>query len=86
MNLSERTESLVTELYAILGTTPGEEEGRRVRQTVERAIIEVVLAEQERCTKVARECCSPDRDMAHKISREMHQTRDALIANLSAMR
>ena len=86
MNLSERTESLFAEMCAILGATPNEEEGRNVRRAVEQAIIDVVLAEQERCAGVARTCCTPDRDMAHRITTEMRQTREALIANLSAMR
>ncbi len=86
MNLNQRTESLVAEMCAILGATPNQEESRDVRRVVERAIIDVVLAEQERCAGVARICCSPDRDMAHKIAKEMRQTKDVLIANLSAMR
>lgn len=86
MNLSQRTESLVTEVYAILDATPNEEESDRVRRAVEKAIIDIVLAEQERCAGVARECCSADRGMAYKIAKEMRQTTEALIANLSAMR
>ena len=86
MNLNERTESLVADLCAILGATPNEEESRKVRKAVEQAIIDVVLAEQERCAGVAKDCCSPDQDMAHKISTEMRQSKDVLIANLSAMR
>ncbi len=86
MNLNERTEALFSEMCGILGVTPGEEESSRARRTVEKAIIDVVLAEQERCAKVAKTCCAPDRDMAHKISTEIRQTKEALIANLSAMR
>ncbi len=86
MTLSKRTETLVAEMCAILGATPDEEESGRVRRAVEQAMIDVVLAEQERCANVARTCCTPDRDMAQKITTEMRQTREALIANLSAMR
>jgi hypothetical protein len=34
----------------------------------------------------ARNCCSEDEDMAHKIGREIEQAREALIANLGGLR
>ena len=86
MTLAERAERVSDEVIRILGATPDADTGQAVRAAVEQAIIDAVLMEQERCARVATKCCAEDKDLAHKLSDEIHQTREALIANLSAMR
>ena len=86
MNLSERAARAADEAIGILGASPDEGTNARLRQALEKAIIDAVLVEQERCAGVAKACCAADMDMAHKVETEIQQTRDTLIANLSAMR
>lgn len=86
MNLSERAARTADEACQILDAKPDEAIAQRLRKAMEKAIVDAVLAEQERCAGVAQACCAGDRDLAHKVAAEIKQSRDVLIANLSAMR
>jgi len=86
MNLSQRAGRTAKDIVSILGASPSAEQSDTIRGVLERAFIDVVLAEQERCASVAKKHCASDQDMAHKLATEMRQEREALIANLSAMR
>ena len=86
MNLREHAELTVKEVCTALGVEPDEASAERARKAVEKIIIDVVLGEQERCADAAIECCLPDRDKAHKVATSIRQTRESLVANLSAMR
>ena len=86
MNLRERADLTVKDVCAALGIEADEAGAERARKVVEKAIIDAVLGEQERCTQAAIDCCMPDRDRAHKVAAGIRQSREALIANLSSMR
>jgi hypothetical protein len=86
MELRDRAESAARSVYEILEAAPTKDQAKRVADALERAAIEIVLAERERCAGVVRECCSPDLDTAHKIAEQVRRDDAALIANLSALR
>ncbi len=74
---------------AILGTlevSPTETKTKEVVAVIEKAMVDALVEANQRSTKAAQECCSPDRDMAHKIAAEIERSHEALIANLSGMR
>ena len=53
---------------------------------VEKALLTVLREAREGCADVVNVCCSPDRDLAHKIADELRLKEKALIANLSSLR
>jgi len=53
---------------------------------VEKALLTVLREAREGCVDVVNICCSPDRDLAHKIADELQLKEKALIANLSSLR
>ncbi|NIO40486.1 MAG: hypothetical protein GTO41_10045, partial [Burkholderiales bacterium] len=65
---------------------PSQELEEQVADVIERAVIDAVLEDGELCTRVAKECCAADQDLAHKISEEIRRAQTALIANLSSLR
>lgn len=70
----------------MLGLAPDEEQSKGVLEIIEQAVINAMLEEGERCSNVARVCCSPDLDRAHKIAEQIRRQNQALIANLSSLR
>lgn len=86
MNISENANSTAGAVCALLGVDPDEARLREVSRVIERSIINAVLNEAERYTHVVMNCCSPDLDMAHKLTKEIRASNQALMANLSSMR
>lgn len=86
MNFRKRAERAAGEIGSLLGASPDAAQAKAMADAIEKAIIEAVLAESERCVKVAHTCCSPDLDKAHKIAEEIKRTHTALVANLSSLR
>lgn len=86
MNLRERAESVAAGVFETLAASPTEDQAKKVVELIEQVIIKALLEEGKRCSHVARECCSADQDMAHKVAREIRLSNQALIANLSSMR
>ena len=86
MNIRQRAERAAGAIGDLLEASPDAAKAKAVVDAIEREIIEAVLAEAERCVKVAHTCCSPDLDKAHKIAEEIKRTHTALVANLSSLR
>ncbi len=86
MTLRERAESAAAVVFTTLAASPTEDQTKNVTELIEQAVIDALLAEASRCADVARECCSADQDMAHKVAREITLSNVALIANLSSLR
>jgi hypothetical protein len=86
MQFRERAQEAAKNLYGILQTAPSAELEAQVVKVIEQTMIDTLLEEGERCAKVAMDCCSPDRDLAHKVADKIRQANTALIANLSSMR
>lgn len=86
MNFKTRAADIAKKVYRILDTTPSAAARNEVAELIERALMDAALEDSEECAKVAMVCCSPDRDLAHKIAEEIRRKNVALIANLSSMR
>ena len=86
MNFRNRAERAADAIGGLLGASPDAAQAKAMADAIEKEIIEAVLSESERCVKVARTCCSPDLDKAHKIAEEIKRTHTALVANLSSLR
>ena len=86
MEIRERAERAAKAVYAILQVSPTDEQTKGVIDTLEQTIINAMLEQAERCTNTIMECCSPDLDLAHKMTEEIRRTNTALMTNLSSMR
>lgn len=86
MTIRSTAEKAANEVFSSLGATPSADQAKLAIQAIERAVIEVILEEQERFVGVARQCCEADTDKARKIAQEITRHKDVLIANLSGMR
>lgn len=85
-SLRQRAEDVKQKVQDILDVScAGHDE--EVVKAIEKAIIEALLEERERCAAVAyNHVCAEDRDRAHKLSEEIKRVRDALAANLGSLR
>ena len=86
MNFRERAERAAEAVCEMLHVEASEDLQKRVTDVIERAVIDAVVEDGERCTEVVMDCCSADRDLAHKIADEIRRAHTVLVANLSSMR
>ena len=86
MTIRSRSEDAAGKVTDALSLSLSEEQTKELVMIIERAVIDAMVEANQRCTQVAKDCCSADRDMAHKIADEIERSHKALIANLSAMR
>ncbi|MFQ5756929.1 MAG: hypothetical protein ACE5H7_12700 [Acidiferrobacterales bacterium] len=86
MDFRERARSAAKNVSGIIQSAPSDELEQQVAAVIERAMIDAVLEDGERCVKAAVNCCSADKDLAHKITDEIRRSNTALIANLSSLR
>jgi len=85
-NLNIHAKKATQEIYEILGVRPSGAQGDKVAQAIEQVIVKALKKSAERSTDAAKDICSDDRDMAHKITEEIRNAHTTLISNLSAMR
>ena len=86
MNFRNRAERTAQAVAKLLQAESTPEQSKAAADLIERAIIDSYQDAAEHCAKVARECCSADRDLAHKVAEEIRRANTALIANLSSLR
>ncbi len=84
--LQQYVEAATQGVIEALDASPSEEQAKAVSALIQEAVIKAALESSSTCVDVARECCSVDRDLAHKIAEEIRLANTALIANLSSMR
>ena len=85
-SLRDRAEETASRIQGIFGADSSEHP-KEIADAVEKAIIEALLEERERCAAVAFDhVCQEDRDKAHKVAEEVRRIRTALVANLTSMR
>ena len=85
-NLNIHAKKATQEIYDILGVRPSGAQGDKVAQAIEQVIVKALKKSVERSTDAAKEICSDEHDMAHKIAKEIRNAHTTLISNLSAMR
>ncbi len=86
MKLQQYVETATQGVLEALDASPSEEQAKAVSVVIQEVVIKAVLESRSTCVDAARDCCSADRDLAHKISEEIRLANTALIANLSSMR
>ena len=84
MTLRERAESVAKSVFAALQAAPSDDRAKAATDAIEKAIIEIVLEERQRCATVAIAHGTPDADRANKIAEAIHRAEDAEIAGSAA--
>ena len=80
MTSRERADRVAKSIFTALQTSPDADRAKQVADVIEKAIIEVVLEERQRCAGVAVAHGTPDADRASKIAEAIHRAEDAQIA------
>lgn len=86
MTFRTRADSTAKAVADRLQANADDEQMKAVADLIEQAIIESYQDAADRCATVAKDCCSADMDMAHKVAAEIRRANTALIANLSSLR
>ena len=86
MRIRQHAETAAGRIAQLLGEGGGDKVSPEVVQAIEKAIVAAVLEEHAKCSTLAKACCEEDRDLAHKIAKEIDRASEVLIANLSSMR
>ncbi len=86
MTFRTQAEQTAQAVVDTLGAAPSAAQSKQIADLIERVIIDSYQDAAGRCAKVAREFCSADKDLAHKVADEIRRDNIALIANLSSMR
>ena len=86
MKLEQHVKTATQGVFDALDTSPSEEQAKAVTSVIQEAVIKAVQESRSTCVDAATECCSADRDLAHKIAEKIRLANIALIANLSSMR
>ena len=86
MSFREQADKAAHAVAEAYGTKATPEQAKAIADVIERAIIESYRDAAAHCAKVASECCSADRDLAHKVAAQIERANTALIANLSSLR
>ncbi len=86
MKLQQFVKTATQGVFDALDASPSEEQAQAVSAVIREVVIKAILESRSTCVDAARQCCSADRDLAHKISEEIRLANTALVANLSSMR
>ncbi len=84
MTLRERADRVAKSVFSALQTSPDADRVKEATDVIEKAIIDVVLQERQRCANVAVGHGTPDADLASKIAEDIRRARDAEIAGLAS--
>lgn len=76
----------VAQIRKAVSTPLTEQETAKVTKIITDTLTKAVLQTSKEHTDAAVVCCGPEADIAHKIAEEADRARQALIANLVAMR
>ncbi len=84
MTLRERADRIAKSIFSALQTSPNADRAKEATDVIEKAIINVVLEERQRCVNVAVAHGTPDADRASKIAAAIRRAEDAEIAGSAA--
>ncbi len=84
MTLRERADRIAKSIFSALQTSPNADRAKEATDVIEKAIIDVVLEERQRCVNVAVAHGTPDADRASKIAAAIRRAEDAEIAGSAA--
>ena len=80
MTSRERADRVAKAIFTTLQTSPDDDRAKATIDVIEKAIIDVVLEERQRCAGVAIAHGTPDADRASKIADAIRNAEDAKIA------
>jgi len=86
MNMKEHALRAAEEVNDSLAPPLSEEQIEQVAKIVENAMTAAINETSLQSRDAALNCCSADRDMAHKIEAEIELAKKALLANLMSLR
>ena len=86
MDLRQRADAVVREISDLIPAPLDSEQANKLSGIVEKALVDFMRECAKHHSGVVQNCCPPDQDLAHKISTEISQKNDALIANLTGLR
>lgn len=86
MPLTQLYHRVVRELHEALGDRLTDAEKEKIDGIIRKALADATAHAEEEFNRAALLCCGPDADKAHKIAEETARRREAIIANLMAMR
>lgn len=82
--LRERADSIAKSVFKALDATPTEDQAKAATDAIEKAVIDVVLNERQRCASVVIAHGTPDADRVHKLAEEIHRADRAMVAGRAA--
>ncbi len=80
MTSRERADHVAKSIFSALQESPDADRAKQATDIIEKAIIDVVLEERQRCAGVAVAHGTPDADRANKIAEAIRRAEDAKIA------
>ena len=86
MSLNELYNRATREIHEALDHRLTDGQKKEIGEIVCRALVDATKRAHEEYNRAAAICCGPDADKAHKIAEETARRREAIIANLMAMR
>ncbi len=84
MTLRERADRVAKSIFLALQMSPDADQTKEATDVIEKAIINIVLEERQRCANVAIAHGTPDADRANKIAEEIRRAEDAEITGRAA--
>ena len=84
MKLRERADRVAKSVFSALQASPDADRAKEATDVIEKAIIDVVLKERQRCANVAVAHGTPDADRASKIAEAIRRAEDAEITGRAA--
>ena len=82
--LRERADSIAKSVFDALDATPTEVQAKAAADVIEKAVIDVVLSERQRCATVVIAHGTPYADRVHKLAEEIHRADRAMVAGRAA--
>ena len=86
MNLTRVANKAATEAGKAIGGSLSAAEVERVTAIIAKAMEDAVREASSQHSTICNDCLSHDRDLAHKIRKEIERKEIGLIANLSSLR
>ena len=80
MKLRDRADRVAKSVFSALQASPDADQATAATDVIEKAIIDVVLEERQRCASVAVAHGTPDADRASKIAAAIRRAEDAEIS------
>lgn len=80
MKSRDRADSVAKSIFSVLKISPDDDQAKHAADVIEKAIIDLVLEERQRCVSVAVAHGTPDADRASKIADAIRRAEDSEIA------